>query len=102
MTLYERSQAALQDWQDIVEYTLDRHGAGQTEKYTAGLIRCIEAMAQNSGHFKEIEVDGLTVRIKHCQKHYIFSLIRKNAPMMVIALFHERMDLMSRLKNRLR
>lgn len=47
MTLYERSHAALKDWQDIVEYTLDRHGAAQTEKYTTGLIRCIEVMAQD-------------------------------------------------------
>lgn len=101
MSLYERSRAALQDWQGIVEYTLERHGITQTEKYTAGLILCMEAMAQETGYFKDIDVSGRIVRIKHCQKHYIFALIRKNSPMMVIAIFHERMDLMTRLKDRL-
>lgn len=59
--LYERSHAALQDWQDIVEYTLDQHGVDQTEKYMAGLISCIEAMAQDIGYFKDIEINGRTV-----------------------------------------
>lgn len=101
MSLYERSHAAIRDWQSIVEYTLEEHGIAQTEKYTSGLIRCMEAMTQEKGHFKDIEVSGRVVRIKHCQKYYIFALIRKNTPMMVIAIFHERIDLMSRLKDRL-
>lgn len=101
MTLYERSHAALQDWQDIVEYTLEQHGIAQTEKYTAGLIQCIKAMAYEKGYFKDIDVSGRVVRIKHCQKHYIFALIRKNTPITVIAIFHERMDLMNKLKGRL-
>lgn len=101
MSLYERSHTALRDWQDIVEYTLDQHGVAQAEKYAAGLIQCMEAMAQETGHLKDIDVGGRIVRIKHCQKHYIFALIRKNAPMIVIAIFHERMDLMTRLKDRL-
>ncbi|MCG8640636.1 MAG: type II toxin-antitoxin system RelE/ParE family toxin [Desulfobacterales bacterium] len=102
MTLYERSHAALNDWQEIVEYTLERHGVAQTEKYMAGLIGCIESMAKHEGHFKETEVKGRTIRIKHCRKHYIFGLVRDNGPLMIIALFHERMDLMTRLKNRLK
>ena len=101
MKLYERSDAALSDWRDIVEYTLDHHGEAQTQKYTTGLIQCIEAMSQSKGHYRDTKIQGRTVRIKHCQKHYIFGLMRKDAPMMVIALFHERMDLMTRLKNKL-
>jgi plasmid stabilization system protein ParE len=101
VALYERSHAALQDWQEIVEYTLDHHGESQTEKYTAGLISCIEAMSMSMGHYKDAKIEGYIIRIKHCQNHYIFGLVRKNTPLMVIAFFHERMDLMSRLKNRL-
>ena len=56
MTIYEQSHAALDDWKDIVEYTLDNFGIEQTEKYTSGLLRCIEKMAKGQGQFKEIEV----------------------------------------------
>lgn len=101
MTLYEKSREALEDWQAIVEYTFDRHGEDQTIKYTKQLINCIEAMAKGEGYFKEIKVKKRTVRIMHCQKHYIFGLVRDKAPLMIIALFHEKMDLMTRLKKRL-
>ena len=101
MTLYEKSQEALDDWQAIVEYSLDRHGENQTIKYTRQLINCIEAMAKGDGYFKDVKVKKRTIRIKHCQKHYIFGLVRDKDPLMIIALFHESMDLMTRLKKRL-
>lgn len=101
MTLYQRSHSALEDWQQIVEYTLGKHSEDQAQKYMSGLIKCIEAMAQNKGYFRDTQIKGRVVRIKRCQKHYIFGLVRENKPLMVIALFHERMDLMSRLKRRL-
>ncbi|MDH5609844.1 MAG: type II toxin-antitoxin system RelE/ParE family toxin [Cyclobacteriaceae bacterium] len=95
--LYERSQEAMLDWQEIVEYTFDQYGVEQTLNYTNKLLGCIESMAKGSGYFKEIEVKGRTVRVKHCQKHYIFGWVRADKPLLVIALFHEHMDLMSRL-----
>ena len=101
MTLYEKSQEALDDWQAIVEYSLDRHGENQTIKYTRQLINCIEAMAKGDGYFKDVKVKKRTIRIKHCQKHYIFGFVRDKDPLMIIALFHESMDLMTRLKKRL-
>lgn len=102
MANHERSDAALEDWREIVEYTMDRYGEKQTEKYMDGLLDCINAMAEGSGYFRDNKVKNRTIRIKHCQKHYIFGLVRKNSPIMIIAIFHEQMDLMDRLKNRLR
>ncbi len=101
MKLYERSQESLKDWQEIVNYTLDNHGETQTIKYTKQLISCIEAMTKGEGYFKEIKIKKRTIRVIHCQKHYIFGLVREEAPLMIIALFHEKMDLMNRLKKRL-
>lgn len=102
MTIYEQSHAALDDWKDIVEYTLDNFDIEQTEKYTSGLLRCIEKMAKGQGQFKEIEVHNRKLRVKHCQKHYIFGLVRANHPLMIVAFLHEQMDLIKRLKNRLK
>ena len=101
MVLYERSHEALADWEELVEYTLEEFGVDQTLKYTQELITCIEAMARGEGYFKEIDVKGRIIRVKHCGKHYIFGLVRENRPLIVIAFLHERMNLMARLKRRL-
>lgn len=101
MAIYESTYAAQRDWQEIVEYTIEQHGVKQTEKYTTQLLKCIEAMTIGKGHHKDIEIEERIVRVKHCQKHYIFGLVRDGFPFMVIAFSHERMDLMARLKGRL-
>ncbi len=101
MANYEKSEEALLDWREIIEYTINRFGEQQALKYSASLITCIESMTSGNQYFKVIDVNGRKVGVKHCHKHYIFALIRENRPLLVFAIFHERMDLMVRLKNRL-
>ena len=36
-----------------------------------------------------------------CQYHYLFCLPRPDAPALIVAILHERMDLMARLADRL-
>ena len=36
-----------------------------------------------------------------CEHHYVFCLPRETAPALIVAIFHERMDLMARLADRL-
>lgn len=102
MALYERSPVVDEDWQSIVDYTFDEYGEAQVRKYTQGLLKCMDSMSQGEGQFKDKKVLRRTVRIKHCQKHYIFGVIKPDVPMLVIAIFHERMELMKRLKKRLK
>jgi len=40
--------------------------------------------------------------MSRCEHHYIFFLPRDGAPTLIVAIFHERMDLMVRLADRLR
>ena len=101
MTSYETTQAALDDWRKIVEYTIENYGEAQTRKYMASLLKCIETTANGTGVYKDKKMGARKIRIKHCQKHYIFSLIRKDNSILVLAIFHEKMDLMTRLKKRL-
>lgn len=93
---YERSRAAMHDWEQIVEYTLYNHGL----TYMAGLLQCITVMLQTEGDYKELEIEGRILRVKHCQKHYIFGLVKPDSTLMIIAFFHERMDFIKRLKDR--
>ncbi len=102
MALFRQTQAALEDWQGIVEYTLDKYGEKQTRKYLRGLQDCMKTMTKGEGHYKDIKIQAHTVRVKHCQKHYIFGLMQSDEPMLVLAIFHERMELMKQLKKRLK
>lgn len=101
MPLYEISLAAEQDWRNIVRYTLKNHGEKLTRKYMQQLEDCIENMANGEGYYKEMDDLYPSIRMKHCEHHYVFGLIRDAAPMLVVAIFHERMDLMVQLENRL-
>lgn len=98
---YEISKAAAKDWRDIIRYTLNKFGKKQVQKYTDSLQKCLDDLANKKGQLKTIEVSEYEVLIKRCQKHYIFALNEPNQPLLIIAIFHERMDLIQRLKNRL-
>ena len=100
-TSYEISKLAEKDWRSIVGYTIDNFGKLQVEKYTSSLLKCLDDLLKEKGKYKVIIVSGRQVMIKRCQKHYIFSLNRSGKPLLIIAIFHEQMDIMQRLKNRL-
>jgi len=42
------------------------------------------------------------LRMSRCEHHFIFCLPRNDAPALIVAIFHKRMDLMVRLADRLR
>ena len=42
------------------------------------------------------------MRVTHCQHHYIFGILRENSPMLIVAILHERMDMIKQLENRLK
>ncbi len=100
--LYEISKVAEEDWSNIARYTLEKFGEKQVQRYTNQLVKCIEDLANNVGLYKEKSISNHRVLIKRCQKHYIFSLIQDDKPILIIAIFHEKMDLMKRLKSRLK
>jgi plasmid stabilization system protein ParE len=97
---YEISTAAEADWRNIMRYTLNNFGQRQVRKYTKGLLKCLDDMTDGIAPYKEIEVADHRILIKHCKKHYIFAL-KQQKRLLVIAILHEQMDLMQRLKDRL-
>lgn len=101
MPPYELSLDAEKDLRTVVKHTLTRWGAAQVREYMQALERCMEALATEFGHYKTLHEVHPALRVKHCQHHYVFGLIRDAAPMRIIAVFHERMDLMARLESRL-
>ena len=99
---YVLSSAAEADLRDIVRYTLKEWGDIQARRYLAKLKDGIEGVAAGRGHFKIMSALFPDLRMALCEHHYIFCLPRDDAPALVVAILHERMDLMMRLAKRLR
>jgi len=70
--------------------------------YVTKLKTGMANVAAGKGVFKAMDALYPKLRMAHCEHHIIFCLPRENAPALVLALFHERMDLMVRIADRLR
>lgn len=98
---YVLSAAAEADLRDVIRYTRKQWGDAQTRSYVAKLQAGMESVAAGEGFFKDMSALYLGLRMVRCEHHYIFCLPRDDAPALVLAIFHERMDLMVRLAARL-
>ena len=58
-------------------------------------------LAGNPAQFRDMSALYPELRMAHCESHYLFCLPRRDAPALIIAILHERMDLMARLAGRL-
>ena len=99
--LYILHPAAAADLREITRHSRKQWGEAQTRTYTTQLKHGIEELAKGSGFYKDLSVIHPGLRMVLCEHHYIFCLPRDEAPALVIALLHERMDIMTRLKLRL-
>ena len=89
------------DLREIVRYTRRQWGEAQTRTYADKLVRGIERLVGGSRGFKDMTDLAPGLRMSRCEHHYIFWLSRKDAPALVVAILHERMNLMARLAARL-
>jgi toxin ParE1/3/4 len=96
------TDAAEADLRSIIRYTRRQWGADQVRKYTAALAHAMDRTARGEGQFRELDDIHQGLRVCHCQRHYIFCLMRSELPMLVVAILHERMDLVARLESRLK
>ncbi|HKT16373.1 MAG TPA: type II toxin-antitoxin system RelE/ParE family toxin [Allosphingosinicella sp.] len=96
------TRAAEADLRKIIRYTHKQWGSAQTRSYIAKLEHDIERLAAGEGMFKDMSELYPALRMIRCEHHYIFCLPRDGAPALIVAIFHERMDLMTRLAGRLK
>lgn len=93
---------AEQDLRDIARYTINMWGMAQAERYEAILSKRFQEIAQGVVTPRTFIKRRSDLLFTHCEHHYIFYLPSKNsADPIILAVLHERMDLMRRLKNRL-
>lgn len=101
-TGYVLTAAAEADVHEIIRYTRKQWGDAQVRSYLAKLERRIERLVAGQDAFKDMAALYPALRMARCEHHYIFCLPRDGAPSLVVAIFHERMDLMVRLAERLK
>lgn len=98
---YVLTKSAEADLKEIIAYTKAQFGVTQCRNYIEEIERNAEAVANGRGHFKEMHTLIPNLRVALSGKHYIFCLPQHNAPAIILAILHERMDVLQRLKNRL-
>jgi plasmid stabilization system protein ParE len=101
LTAYILTAEAESDLRSVIRYTRAQWGAAQVRRYVSGLERGIANLAEGKGPFKDMSALYPALRMARCQHHYVFCLPRENAPALIVAILHERMDLMKRLVDRL-
>lgn len=98
---YELSPDAEEDLCTIADYTIANWGVAQSVRYEAALIACFEAIASGEARPRPPIPYRPDIVACRCEHHYVFALVRPAASLLVLAVLHESMDLMARLRERL-
>jgi toxin ParE1/3/4 len=101
MVSYVVSREADADLGGIFDYTWQQWGECQAHKYLVSLHKCADALA--TGKLRSRDLGNLVegMKVVRCEHHYIFCRISPGKTPEIYAVFHEKMDLMARLAERL-
>jgi plasmid stabilization system protein ParE len=88
------------DLNDIAIYTVDTWGVEQARKYDNALTHHFGELSDGTIRTKAALPARDDVRVSRCEHHYVFSVKRRGATV-ILAVLHERMDLLARFRARL-
>jgi plasmid stabilization system protein ParE len=97
---YILTDAAEADLRDIIRYTRKQWGDAQARRYVARLEQGITRLVARQGVYRDMSELYPALLMAHCEHHFIFCLPQR--PALIVAILHERMDLLARLAERLR
>jgi len=98
---YVLTRGAAADLRGIIRYSAEKWGEAQSLAYAAQLEAAACEVALGQGVFKQADDLLAGLRVRQAGKHILFCLPRPKQPALILAILHERMDLMARLKDRL-
>jgi plasmid stabilization system protein ParE len=102
MPSYELTREAEADLEEMAEYTLGEWGAEQQARYAALLEAGFAYIADDSAIPRRFSEHYPHVLVIRCGYHYVFYLKPEGAAVpRIIAVLHERMDIVARLRDRL-
>jgi toxin ParE1/3/4 len=97
---YRLTSEAASDIKGILDYTLDRWGAEQAEKYVLQVEQCLNDLVSGRRSGKPFGDALPEIQILRCEHHYIF-YASQDDQLAVLAILHEAMDLLARLRERI-
>ncbi|WLE00769.1 type II toxin-antitoxin system RelE/ParE family toxin (plasmid) [Agrobacterium leguminum] len=98
---YVLADAAEADLRGIIRYTRTQWSDAQVRRYITKLEQGFTRIASGLPPFKDMGALYPALRMARCEHHYVFCLPRDSEPALIVGIFHERMDLMTRLSDRL-
>jgi plasmid stabilization system protein ParE len=101
MRPYVLTSSAEDDLKDIARYTLKQWGKKQSLQYATLLETRFLEIADRTSFSRPFSESYPQIRVTRCEHHYIFYLHPEGKRPCIIAVLHERMDRVARLKNRL-
>ena len=99
MAEYDLTLGAEDDLRAIWIYTFETWGADQADRYLDQIESCCHAIGAGRTRSKAFDPLPEDVRILRCEHHYVVWLVAPRP--IIIAVLHERMDFVQRLKARL-
>jgi len=101
MQPYQLTLHAEEDIKGIARYTLKQWGKNQSMRYAGMLERYFRKIASGTVYSHSFSGNYPQVKVCHCEHHYIFYIQPDRKQPVIIAVLHERMDMLVRLKKRL-
>ena len=101
MLLYELTGTAQEDLKNIARYTLTKWGEKQSLHYAELLEKRFCEIAAKTAYSRSFSNRFPQVLVNRCEHHYIFYIHPEITPPRIIAILHERMAMLKRLKKRL-
>lgn len=101
MVPYELILPAQDDLKEIARYTLTKWGKEQSVRYARLLDKRFLEIAARTAYSRTFSIRYPQILVNRCEHHYIFYIHPEDKPPRIIAVLHERMDMLNRLKNRL-
>lgn len=102
MPEYQLEEEAEKDLLEIGRYTARRWGLEQAERYLSILEQHFQLICSDSTHVRQFVEHRDDIFFSRCQHHYIFFARGKDSGVLILAVFHKNMNLMSRLKDRMK
>jgi plasmid stabilization system protein ParE len=98
---YILTRSAAAELREVVRYTQREWGTAQCRTDIEQLEKTATELALGQGVFRRRDDLQPGLRVRLAGRHYIFCLPQTGEPALILAILHERMDLIARLKERL-
>jgi len=98
---YVLTRSAAADLHGIVRYTMETWGQEQCRAYVDQLEEAATELALGRSPFRSRDDLLPGLRVRRAGQHFLFCLPRKDQPALILAMLHERMDIIARLQERL-